>query len=286
MTEMLTSLGPVASALGQRPLALLCDVDGTISPLAPSPYLAHVTDRNRDLLRQLSRSVLVAVVSGRDVVDLQRMVNLPDIILIGLHGLAWRIAGTDELTPEALPYRAYTREAAAELAHLKRIAGVVLEVKTVGLALHYRGAGPERQARSQILRAISSSAAAARFEVREGIRVVELRAPVGVTKGVAVRRLVDRFSLRGLLYAGDDLTDVDAFEEVRRLREQSRLQAYALAVAHAEAPEAAIAAADYTLPGVEGVEAFLSQVLDAVSGRHAGGAAAPGSPAPEERAGA
>jgi len=266
MGEPLRSLEPLKRALERRPFALLCDVDGTISHLAPAPDLARVTERNRALLDRLSKRILVAVVSGRDLVDLRRMVGLPDLIYIGLHGLAWRITGLDELAQEARPYEAYTREAATELGHLKRITGVVLEVKSVGLAFHYRGAAEHRQVRAQIIRALASSPAAGRFEVREGIRVVELRPPIGITKGVAVRRLVDRFGLRGLLYAGDDLTDVDAFEEVRQLRRQTSLVGYSLAAAHAEAPEAATSQADYTVAGVEGVEWLLGELADAVAG--------------------
>jgi trehalose 6-phosphate phosphatase len=263
MATPLTSLAPLLDALNERPFALLCDVDGTLSPLAPAPGLARVTPRNRELLAALSRSILVAVVSGRDLVDLRQMVGLPEIVYIGLHGLAWRIAGSDELAPEAQPYRAWTLEAADELAHLKRITGLVLEVKSVGLALHYRNA-TDRSARTQILRALASSPAAGRFEVHEGIRLVELRPPIGITKGVAVRRLADRFRLRGLLFLGDDITDIDAFQEVRALRAKASIAGYGLAVAHDEAPEVAAAAADFTLPGVEGVEWLLGEIAGRV----------------------
>ena len=264
MTESLTSLTPLFDALERRPFALLCDVDGTLSPLAPAPDLARVTPRNRELLAELSTSILVAVISGRDLPDLRRLVGLPQIVYVGLHGLAWRIAGSDEITPEAQSYREYTRAAADELAYLTRIPGVVLERKSVGLALHYRNA-TSRSARTQILRAIASSAAAGRFAVHEGIRLVELRPPIGITKGVAVRGFVDRFGLRGLLYLGDDITDIDAFEEVRSLRERATLAGYSLAVVHEEAPAAAAAAADFTIAGVEGVEWLLGDIAECVT---------------------
>lgn len=260
MAEPLTSLEPMASALDRRPFALLCDVDGTISHLAPSPDLAEVTPRSRELLETLSHLVLVALVSGRDTPDLLRMLRLPNVVYISLHGLAWWIAGTEDLAPEARDYRAYTQEAVAELGYLKRIDGLVLEVKSVGLALHYRGAVNARSARAQILRGVASSPAASRFTVQEGIKVVELRPPIGITKGIAVRRLVDRFGLRGLIYLGDDLTDLDAFDEVRRLRQSSDLAGFSLGVRHSEAQEAVIDLADYVLDDVEGVEWFLSEV--------------------------
>jgi trehalose 6-phosphate phosphatase len=267
MAEPLTSLEPLLSALDRRPFALLSDVDGTISRMAPSPDLAVVTPRSRELLEALSHLILVAVVSGRDTPDLLRMLQLPDIVYISLHGLAWWIAGAEDLAPEAQDYRDYTLEAASELAHVKRVDGLVMEVKSVGLALHYRGARNPRSARAQILRAIESSAAARRFTVREGIKVVELRPPVGINKGIAVRRLVDRFRLRGLVYLGDDLTDLDAFDEVRRLRQSNAVAGFSLGVRHAEAPDAVVDLADFVLEDIEGVEWFLGEALSHFSKR-------------------
>jgi trehalose 6-phosphate phosphatase len=260
--EPLVSLDPILPLLRQHPLAILSDVDGTISRLAPTPALACVTPRNLELLEQLSRLALVGVVSGRDLGDLQRLVSLPDIVYVGLHGLAWRITGADELAPEAREYRSLTLDAAAELSSLKRIAGLVFEVKTVGIALHYRKAKPSTAARYEILRAIASSPAAARFEVHEAIRVVELRPPIGITKGVAISRLADRFSLRGILYLGDDLTDVDAFDEIRRLRGAPGVLAWSIAAMHPESPPVVVERADFTVSGVEGVEGLLEGIVE------------------------
>lgn len=267
MGEPLTGLDSLRGLLRYKPLALLSDVDGTISPLAATPWQARITPRARDLLARLSTHIVVGLISGRDLGDLQRMVGLPDLVYVGLHGLAWRIAGADELVPEAAAYRRFTLEAAAELAHLKRIDGLVLEVKTVGVAIHYRNVRRPAAARFEIVRAVASSPAAGKFELHDAIRVVELRPPVGVTKGVAVERLTRRFGLRALLYLGDDLTDVDAFEAVRRLREAHSLAAYGLAVVHAEAAPAVAAAADFTLTGVEGVEQFLAELVESVEPR-------------------
>src|SRR5487761_1722211 len=104
MAEPLASFDLLKPVLDRRPSALLCDVDGTISHLAPTPDLARVTPLSRSLLQTISRSMLVAVVSGRDSPDLQRMLDLPDIVYISLHGLAWRFAGVEELAPEARGY--------------------------------------------------------------------------------------------------------------------------------------------------------------------------------------
>jgi len=195
------------------------------------------------------------------------MLNLPTVVLVGLHGLSWLSHGEEGLSPEAEPYRSLTRLAAEELHALRRLAGVVSEVKTVGLALHYRAAGDPSEARTAILDAISKSPAAANFQVHEGIRVVELRPPLVSSKGLALRRLVERFELRGLLYLGDDVTDVDAFVEIARLRNSGSFAAYGIAVTHAEAPLAAAQAADFSVPDVRGVEWLLGEIANAVGAR-------------------
>jgi len=260
MSIPLTSLEPIGGALRQAPFGLLCDVDGTLSPMAPTPAEAHVTPRNLNLIKALNGEILVAVVSGRDLPDLCRMLATPSLVYVGLHGLAWLVGGHEQLLPEAEPYRAHTQQASEELRGLRATAGVFVEVKTVGLAFHYRGAGDPAATRAAILQAISRSPAATRFQVHEGIRMVELRPPIVSNKGFAVRRLVERFDLRGLLYLGDDVTDVDAFREARRLREAGSVVAYGVAVTHAEAPPAAADAADFTVADVGGVEWLLGEI--------------------------
>ena len=140
MSDPLTDLDALHEVISATPFGLLADLDGTLSPLAGSPAEARVSPRNLELLNQLSRRCLTAVVSGRDLPDLKRIVALPSIVYVGLHGAAWNVDGQDRLVPEAEPYRAFTAEAARDLAPLDGRDGIFVELKTVGIALHYRGA--------------------------------------------------------------------------------------------------------------------------------------------------
>jgi trehalose 6-phosphate phosphatase len=260
----LTSLTPIEDALARRPFGLLCDVDGTLSPMAPTPAQAVVTPRNLVLLEQLSQRVVVAAVSGRDLPDLRRMVGLPSVIYAGLHGLAWWFGGEEQLVAGAEEYRDLALQAAEELKWLRGLPGIVVEMKTAGLVFHYRGAADHAAAREEILNAIACSPAAARFQVSEAVLAVELRPPLGVTKGFAVDRLAERFGLQGLLFAGDDVTDIDGFQSATRLRQKQGIAAYGIAVEHSEAPPEAGRAADFTLKGVGGMEWLLGEILDRV----------------------
>jgi trehalose 6-phosphate phosphatase len=260
VAEPLTSLEPLRPAAASEPFGLISDVDGTLSPMAPTPSEAVVTECNLELLRTLSGRAIVAALSGRDLPDLRRMLPVPGLVLAGLHGLAWEVGGRQFLLPEAEPFRAPTFEAADELGRLADIEGVVIEVKSAGLAFHYRGASDPPAARAAILSAIAAAPAAAAFQVHEGILAVELRPPVVSNKGLAVRRMFEDFRLRGLIFLGDDITDIDGFFEARRLRQTGAASAYAVAVVHAEAPSAAAEAADYSVPGVAGVEWLLGEI--------------------------
>jgi trehalose 6-phosphate phosphatase len=229
--------------------------------MAAEPSHAAVTGRNLELLEALTRRAPVAVASGRDLPDLRRMLPVPGLILVGLHGLAWQIDGDEILLPEAEPFCVPTVGAAEQLVHLSEIDGVIVEVKTVGLAFHYRGASDHDAARAAILAAIVAAPAAAAFQVHEGIRVVELRPPVVSNKGMAVRRLTERLALRGLIFLGDDITDIDGFLEARRLRHSDEAVAYGIAVLHPEAPSSAAEAADFAVPDIEGVECLLGEIV-------------------------
>jgi trehalose 6-phosphate phosphatase len=248
------------------PFGLLSDVDGTLSPLAALPAKARVTPRNLELLGQLAQRCVVAVVSGRDLPDLKQLVPVPGVVHVGLHGAAWNLHGQDELAPEAEPYRAQTAEAARQLAELMHQEGVFLELKTVGIAIHYRAAPQPAEARSAILATLGSSSAAAHFEIHEGLRLIELRPRLGITKGGATRRLAATFALRGLIYAGDDRTDVDALVAVRDLRRESAIAAHAIAVVHAESAPEVAAAAGFTIRDIAGMEWLLSGLLARITG--------------------
>ena len=136
----------------------------------------------------------------------------------------------------------------------------------MGLALHYRQAPVPSAARTAILDAIASSAAAQRFEVREGILVAELYPRINVNKGTALRRVVERFALDGLIFFGDDLTDVDAMHAAALVRAGGAGQTITVAVRHPEASPIVAQAADFLVEGVAGVERALAWLAATTGG--------------------
>jgi trehalose 6-phosphate phosphatase len=246
---------------------ILTDFDGTIAPIALRPEDALVTAPCRSALAALvERLPLVGVISGRALFDLRAKLDLPTLLFIGSHGLVWWYEGVDELPDDALPYVALAEQAMSELAPMRAIPWLQVEEKGVGVAFHYRLAADHMAARAVILTAIADAPVARHFEVREGIYVVELYPRLHVDKGTAVRDVVRRFSLDGLLYLGDDLTDLDAIYAVAELRTELRTKVVSIAVQHPEAPSVVGEAADWTVDGVAGVEAVLEWLVEQTDG--------------------
>lgn len=261
------------SLLSHRPLGLVTDLDGTISPIAATPQRARVSPRCRRLLGELAgRLELVAVLSGRAAAEAQRLVGVEGLVYVGHHGLSRWHQGQEALLPEAEPFAAQVAQARRELAPLlEQVPGLLLEDKGLALALHYRQSTNPSQARRAILGALAASPAGRGLALQEGRRVLELRPPLA-DKGRALEGLVAEYGLRGVIYLGDDLTDVDAFRALGRLRQAGSVAGLAVAVAGWEAPASLLEGADLSVAGVAGVAALLAELLGALKG----GAGEPG----------
>src|SRR5215212_7850574 len=74
--------------LRQTPSAVVTDIDGTISAIAPTPAEAMVDPGAKAALALLAdRLAAVAVVSGRAPQDGVAMVGLPELTYVGNNGL-------------------------------------------------------------------------------------------------------------------------------------------------------------------------------------------------------
>lgn len=270
MSEPLRSPELLAPLLGAKRFGLLTDCDGTIAPIAVRPEAARVSPVALAALTSLAQDLpVVGAISGRALLDLRSMVGLPELLYIGSHGLTWWYHDQDEVPDEALPYVAMVAEACRELDALSQLPGVRFEDKGVGLAIHYRQTPDPEVAHATIIEGLLASESSKRFEIRQAIMVVELHPPLGVTKGTALRRVVDRFNLDALLFLGDDLTDVDAMTAASLLREERGIQTVSIAVEHAQSPPLAAAAADYTVQDIAGSETVLEWLAEHVN-RHDG----------------
>ena len=90
--------------------------------------------------------------------------------------------------------------------------------------------------------------------------MVEVRPPVAVNKGTSLERLVAETGLNGVIYIGDDVTDVDAFRAIHSLLSWGRCRGLALGVVGADTPPEVEEEADFLLRGVPEVEELLRSI--------------------------
>ena len=219
--------------------ALLFDVDGTLAPIAPRPELARVPGETRVELARLAGSyLLVACISGRAGAEAARLVGVGGIRYVGNHGL--------ELDERAA-------ELTAQIAAFRDSVALPVEDKGLSLSYHYRQAEDEKAARAE-LEEIAERARARGLDPRWGRKVLEIRPPVAADKGTAVRALLASVPARLGLYAGDDTTDLDAFEG---LTDAGLDHAVRIAVESDEGPRELPAAADVIVAGPEALGRLL-----------------------------
>jgi len=248
------------------PAGLVTDLDGTLSPIVDEPAAARPIPEVPELLRVLAdRLAVVAVVTGRSAADARRLLGPVgrDLLIVGNHGLEWLAPGSE--APEALVGAEGLRaDLRAALAAVPAADGVAIDDKGLSATVHYRAAADPEVARQMLLEALRTLPPG--IELREGRRSVELR-PLGVgDKGSAVSRIAQRYALRGLLVAGDDVTDIDMFHAADALRSQG-LATLTLAVAGgAEVSRAVSDAADVTVSSPEVLVRILQGAIASLAG--------------------
>lgn len=262
-----TALERTLAAYDERPTGLFTDFDGTISPIVPSPEQARADPLCLAALRQLSEKLaLVAIVSGRSAADVHDLVGLRCVVYVGNHGLEMWQDGVVARVPGAERYPALLKDALERLHARLTQNGLRFEHKGLTASIHYRQANDRDGARRAILAAVADEGLGSSFRVSEGRMVVELRPPVAVNKGTAVRQLVEQFGLRSAVFIGDDHTDVDAFRMLHGLAASGEIgQALTIGVAGAETPPEVCASADVLLTGTAAVASFLTALADAIA---------------------
>jgi len=252
--------------------AVLLDIDGTLAPIVRHAADAHVPEATRTLLIEIAkRYALVGCISGRRAATARQIVAIGSIAYVGNHGGELLRAGATqpELDPELAAWAERVRAFAAraytpELQRL-RVRG---EDKQAIAAFHWRGA-PDEVAAAAAVAELAAAAEAEGFAVHWGRKVLEIRPPVPLDKGLGVSALLDGQSapdatqrFHAALYVGDDTTDIDAFRALRALVQEGALDcAVCVAVSSEEAPAGLVEQADLQIDGPGGVRGLLEALL-------------------------
>lgn len=210
--EELTIGLPAPKPLPIAAAALFLDLDGTLAPIAARPQDVRPDPRRTSLVHRLSQAMngRLAVVSGRMLIDVDRILEGRVTAVAAVHGLVRREPDGTVHEAEPHPDLAYAAEQLREFA--ARDSGLLVEEKGLSVALHYRLARTQADAASACARQIAAETG---LTVQSGDMVEELRTP-GPTKGDSVRAFLDHPPFRGAtpVFLGDDATDEHGFEAV------------------------------------------------------------------------
>ncbi|RJK97772.1 trehalose-phosphatase [Vallicoccus soli] len=219
-----TALAALAAAPAQALVA--CDYDGTLAPIVDDPAAARadagVAGALADLGAVLGR---VAVVTGRPAavaVELGGLADVPGLVVLGHYGLE-RWHGGELSAPDPAPGVVAARAELPGLLGGLGADGARVEDKRAAVAVHTRGAAAPQELLERLRAPLGDLAARHGLVVEPGRLVLELRPP-GVDKGAALRSLVEAPPFDGrpscVVFCGDDLGDLPAFDAVDALRAQ------------------------------------------------------------------
>lgn len=214
-------LDAVRDRLAGGPALVALDFDGTLTEIVADPAAPGLTTERRRVLAAIpGPDRRLAVVSGRQLEDVRRRVGIPDAVYVGNHGLEIEGPGIERRPPD---------EVADRLARLlgtvaRRLEGpgppvrgtdldAEIEDKRWTATVHVRPRGDAALHRA-VGDVIGDTVAEAGFALRPGKASWEIRPEGGFDKGDALRWLIDALpgaSAGRTLYAGDDVTDEDAF---------------------------------------------------------------------------
>ncbi len=200
---------------GKR-IAVFLDYDGTLTPIVDRPERAILSDEARAIVRSLSTRCTVAIVSGRDRPDVEKLVGIDTLVYAGSHG--FDIASPDGRSIQREEGGDFGDLLQAVIARLHReldtIEGALIEPKKASVAAHYRlVAEPEQRKVKAAVDGILADHTDLR--VTPGKMVYEIQPKIDWNKGKAVLHVLAALDLDGdhvvPFYFGDDITDEDAF---------------------------------------------------------------------------
>ncbi len=246
---------------------LLCDYDGTLTPIVDRPELAQLSEQTRGLLEVLAHRhhFTVGIISGRALYDIKRMVNLGGIIYAGNHGLEVEGPAISWINPVAEEMRPVFRLMHQVLSRtLATVRGALVEDKGLTLSVHYRMVDEDKsiEVKNVFERVVATARSLGKVRITSGKKVYEVRPAVDWDKGKAIALLLDRYQQRKAreellaVFVGDDLTDEDGFKVI------NGQQGISIFVGE----EPGESAARYYLKSPAEVEQFLNLLADHASG--------------------
>lgn len=248
------------------------DFDGTLAPIVDDPTQARIHPEAAEVLYALAEQVAgIAVITGRPARQALHLGDLEELgvrihelgkelHLYGQYGNEQWTAMTRRIVSPLPPHGLASFE--RDLPRALREADAkdaYVEDKGLAVAVHTRRLADPAPAFRRLLPRLETLARRHGLMIEPGRNVIEVRGP-GVHKGLVVEQFVEEVGADGILFAGDDLGDIEAFEAVDALREKGLAT---FRVCSASEEENALAElADSVVQGPDGVLDLLRRFTE------------------------
>jgi trehalose 6-phosphate phosphatase len=248
------------------------DFDGTLAPIIDDPESAHADPAAVAALSRLGALLgSVVVITGRPVRTAVRLggfreaEGLQSMTVLGQYGVERWDADEDRFdlppTPDGITH---VQEELPGLLDDLGLHGARVEDKGRAIGVHTRELADPAAAFEALAAPLESLAARYDLRLEPGKNVWEIRAP-GIDKGDALRAIVAEKRAEVVIFAGDDLGDLPAFEAVRDLRSSGHRGLLVCSASHEE--DALTEIADLIVEGPGGVAEWLNRLADSLEAR-------------------
>jgi trehalose 6-phosphate phosphatase len=262
------ALQAILSSPGDTVVGL--DFDGTLAPIVDDPERAYADRAAVTALGRLAERVrAVVIITGRPVRTAVRLggfdsvPGLGGMVVLGQYGVErWNADGDNYVLPPEPPEIVVVADELPGLLAELGLGEARIEHKGRAIGVHTRTLPDPEAAFARLAEPVRALAESHGLRIEPGKQVWEIRAH-GVDKGAALRSFVSEVGARQVIFAGDDLGDLPAFEAVRQLRDEGIEGLLVCSASYEE--DALVKICDVILDGPTGVAAWLTTLADALN---------------------
>lgn len=208
------------------------DFDGTLAPVVDEPEAARIHPDAAAALVELAGVVrAVAVITGRparQAIEMGDLTELADrmlaegaeLFVFGQYGNErWSATRPEVVSPPPPPGLASFEQELPEVLRRADAVDAYVEEKGLAVAVHTRRMADPAAALTRLSGPVAELAERHQLSLEPGRHVLEIRSGT-MDKGQALRTILGEQQAGGVVFAGDDLGDIEAFEAVRALRSE------------------------------------------------------------------
>ena len=183
------------------------DYDGTLAPISTDRGGAVMEDKTGLLIRELNEMTTVAILTGRSVADVKRLLPMEPRFVIGNHGCEG-MQSENELKNFRHQCELWMSGLHGVSAVFEKL-GIVMENKEYSLSFHYRNSTNPEVAEGTlelILKRLMNA------NIVKGKMVVNVVPVQAMNKGRALELIMNQNKYLFGVYIGDDYTDEEVFK--------------------------------------------------------------------------